>query len=245
MHPVLFQIGSFTIYSYGFFVALAMMLAFFAAQRQAVALKVSAGTATDLLVVLFVSGVIGARLFFIAQNFGDYQKDFWRLFSLREGGLVWYGGFIAAALAGVVYGRARRLPFFKWSDFLAPILALGHAVGRLGCFFNGCCYGRVTTGRFGFVFDGEAIPRIPTQLYESALLLTLSAYLFYRIRKPHADGEIFARYLVAYSVSRFVIEFWRGDQIPVAHLTIPQWISLFLFFGGVVWMVYLRRKRPV
>src|SRR3989338_4552597 len=112
MHPTLFQIGSFTIYSYGFFVALAMMLAFFAAQGQAKALKVSAGTATDLLFLLFVSGVIGARLFYIAQNFGDYQKDFWRIFSLREGGLVWYGGFIAAVLAGAAYTRARRVLFF-------------------------------------------------------------------------------------------------------------------------------------
>ncbi len=234
MHPTLFQIGSFTIYSYGFFVALAMILAFFAAQWQAKTLKVSAGTATDLLFFLFVSGVIGARLFFIAQNFGDYQKDFWSLFSLREGGLVWYGGFVAATLAGVVYGRTRRLPFFKWCDFLAPILALGHGVGRIGCFFNGCCYGRVTAGRL-----------IPIQLYESALLLVLSAYLFRRIRRPHADGEIFAQYLACYSVSRFVIEFWRGDQILVAHLTIPQWISLFLFLGAAAWMIFLRRKRTV
>ena len=243
MHPVLFEIGSFTIYSYGFFVALAMMSAFFAAQWQAKTLKVSAGTATDLLFVLFVSGVIGARLFYIGQNFGEYQKDFWKIFSLREGGLVWYGGFITAVLAGMVYARARRLLFFKWCDFLAPILALGHGIGRIGCFFNGCCYGRVTAGqRPAGLVAGHLIP---IQLYESAALLVLSVYLFYRIRRPHTDGEIFAEYLVFYSASRFVIEFWRGDQIPVASLTIPQWISLFLFVSALAWMISLRKKRPV
>ena len=234
MHPILFQLGPVTIYSYGFFVALAMLLAFFASQRQAKALKVSASTAGDLLFVLFISGVIGARLFFVAQNFGDYQKDFWKLVSLREGGLTWYGGFIASVLAGAVYTRVRRLPFFKWCDFLAPILALAHGVGRLGCFFNGCCYGRITAGRL-----------IPTQLYDTALLLVLSGYLFHRTRRPHADGEIFAQYLAAYSVSRFVIEFWRGDQNPVGHLTLPQWISLFLFVSALAWMISLRKKRPV
>lgn len=234
MHPVLFQVGSLTIYSYGFFVALAMLLAFFAAQRQAKALKVSAGTATDLIFVLFVSGVIGARLFFVAQNFGGYQKDFWRIFSLREGGLVWYGGFIAAFFVLIFCAKVRRLPFFKWCDFLVPILALAHGVGRIGCFFNGCCYGRIAAGHL-----------IPTQLYESASLLTLSIYLFCRIRKPHRDGDIFAQYLAAYSVIRFVIEFWRGDQNPIGHLTLPQWISIFLFLTALAWMIFLRRKRSV
>lgn len=242
MHPTLFQIHSFTVYSYGFFVALAVISAFFMSQNQAKALGMPQSTAADLVFVLFVAGVIGARGFFVLQHFADYEKDLWEVFSLREGGLVWYGGLIAAAIVGTVYAKARRWPLLKWCDFFSPVLAFSHAIGRIGCFFNGCCYGRVTGGDFGVVFEGDTFSRIPTQIYESAALFIFSFYLFWSIHKRHRDGEIFVQYLLLYGALRFLIEFFRGDQTPLGYLTLPQWMSLLLFAGALAGMIYLRMK---
>ena len=243
MHPVLFHVRSVTVYSYGFFVALAVLAGYLLSQRQAKRFGFSKTAVADLFFLLFVSGVAGARVFYVLQHFEDYQHQLWKIFLIQEGGLVWYGGFIIAALVGFGYAFLRKWPLLKLCDFFSPVLALAHGIGRLGCFFNGCCFGRIAKTPFEIMIPGEEpFHRIPIQLYESGFLLVLSFYLLDRLGKAHREGEIFVRYLVFYSAARFVLEFFRGDQILVAFLTPPQWTSVLLFAGAIFFLFILKKK---
>ena len=242
MHPILFQVGSLTIYTYGVFMALALIIVFAVAmERSGCDAFIGRDMVADLVFLLFVSGVLGARLFYVIQHFGDYRDRLWQVFWIREGGLVWYGGFLGAASAGMVYAYLRRWPILRLCDFFSPLVPLGHAFGRLGCFFNGCCYGRITGSAFGVVFEGDSFRRLPIQLYESGLLLGLSFFLFFLSAKKHRAGEIFIFYLIGYSLLRFFAEYFRGDQMVTHFLTVPQWMSFFLLLGALFLMWIIRR----
>jgi phosphatidylglycerol:prolipoprotein diacylglycerol transferase len=242
MHPVFFQIGSFTVYSYGLFVALAMGISFWICDRRAAGLGLERSMVADMIFLLFISGVAGARIFFVLQHFSDYTQEPWRIFFLQEGGLVWYGGFFLASICGAFYAMRRHWPLLSLCDFFSPVLPLAHAVGRLGCFFNGCCYGRFTSSKWGMTFPFESHPRIPIQLYESALLLFLSLLLFFLSTRKKRPGEIFTIYIILYAILRFCVEFLRGDQMPIKGLTLPQWTSTVLAAGAVFLFFFLRRK---
>ena len=227
MKPVLFQWHSVTLYTYGFFVAIAMVAVFLVAGRRARAVGLPQTVVADLIFLLFVSGVIGARAFYVLQHGEQYRADWTTVFAIREGGLVWYGGFLVAACAGIAYARWRHWPVLKLCDFFAPLVPLAHGIGRFGCFFNGCCYGR----------DG-----IPVQLIEAAALFLLSAGLFSFASRKHREGEVLVLYVAGYAAVRFFTEFLRGDQTPVGFLTLPQWTSALLFAGALVFGHGLRRR---
>ena len=226
MHPVLFKTPYFTVYTYGVFVSLAMMLALFLSARRRPPVGASSQDPLDLLLVLFVSGVIGARVFFVLQHWEDYRGNIVSVLWLQKGGLVWYGGFLGAVACGAAVCHRRRLSILRWADFFAPILALAHAVGRVGCFFNGCCHGL----------------HYPVQLFESALLVALSLFLFFKSRSSAVVGEIFGFYLIGYAAIRFGLEFLRADQTAYFSLTIPQWISLAIAFFSFFYFKALRKR---
>ena len=234
MHPVLFSRGPFTLYSYGFFLALALFLSFWIAEKRAARHGLERGVAGDLVFFLFLAGLAGARVFYVLQHAPDYRGDAWRALNLQEGGLVWYGGFIAAAAAGAVIARVRRRPFLGLCDFFAPLAALAQAIGRVGCFLNGCCYGK--DAGWGVVH--------PVQIYESVALLAISVFLFRLSVGKRRLGEVFTAYLFLVGGSRFFLEFLRGDQTTVAFLTLPQWTSLALIAAaGVLYGVIQTRKK--
>ncbi len=254
MHPILFTIKSTPIYTYGFFVALAMLTIFLLAGKRAKEFGIPQEMAVDLIFLFFVTGVVGARLFFILQHFDDYKGNILRAISIQEGGLVWYGGFITAAVVGVGYSILRKWPVLALCDFFAPLLPLAHAIGRLGCFFNGCCYGRVTRLPFGVTFPGDSVSRHPIQLYEAVFLIILSFFLFrltpYRAAKEGMPpnkiiaGQLFIYYIIFYSAFRFSVESLRGDQVTLAFLTYPQWTSILLFTSALVFYFFiLKRER--
>lgn len=215
MQPILFKIGNFPAYSYGALVALAVFAALFYARWAAPRFGLAREKAQDLTFVIFAAGIVGARLFYVLQHFSDYEGSLWQALWIREGGLVWYGGFGSAFLAGIFYANKNKLKLSVWADFFSPAIALSHAIGRIGCFLNGCCYGRG--------------PQTPVQLQESAALFVLSVFLFYRLRQAPSDGSVFVTYLLTYSFLRFWLEYLRGDQSVVIFFTWPQWISLGIF----------------
>lgn len=218
MHPVLFHIGSITVYSYGVCAALAVLTVAVVAYGWAPKAGLSRALALDALFVLFVSGIAGARLWYVAQHWFEFIDQPWTAFWIQQGGLVWYGGFIMALFCGAAFAKLNKMPFLKWADFIAPLLAVAHGIGRFGCFMNGCCYGHF----FG----------VPTQLVESAALIMLSLFLFHVWNRRRFDGQVIWAYAFIYSLLRFAIEFSREDQLIYYGLSIAQWTSLILWVAA-------------
>jgi len=241
--PVLFHIGPYAVYTYGVLAAAGMLTVFMMLPSRAARAGVPLPVAMDMLFFLFVAGILGARALFVLQHFDDYAGRPLDILSLREGGLVWYGGFIAAATFGSAYAVVRRWPLLKLCDLFSPLAALAHGVGRLGCFLNGCCWGRVTDSSWGVLFPGEEFARHPVQLYEAGALFALALWLDRLSTRPgRREGSTFTAYLGAYAAVRFGLEFLRGDQMPYAGLTLPQWTSLAFAAGAVFLYLSIRRR---
>lgn len=243
MHPILFKIGSWTVYSYGVLVLAAFLAAYLFAQKKAARIGLPPSIVSDLFLVLFVTGILGARLFYVLQHWDDFRGEFLRAFMIHEGGLVWYGGFLTAACAGLVYAAFRKWPILKLADLTAPFLALGQSVGRLGCFLNGCCYGNETRYFWGVRFPEDTMLRHPVQLYEAgASFLIFAVLLLFYDRRSRKDGSVIVLYLWLYASARFVVEFFRADQTLTLGLSIPQWTSIFLLLGAALLGTALHRR---
>ena len=222
MHPVLFKIGPYSVYSYGAMLALAFLVCSFLAKRRAASIGMDGEKILDLTVLLIMSGVIGGRIMFVVLDLEYFKTRPLDIFKLWEGGLVWYGGLILAVISGAVFLRIYKMPILKTADLMMPYVALGQAIGRIGCFLNGCCYGKT--------------PALPTQLFESAAMFIV--YLILRRRVP-SNGRTFFLYLILYSVFRFFNEFIRGDNmLVIMGLTFSQFMSVIIFTAAVIlWKV--------
>jgi phosphatidylglycerol:prolipoprotein diacylglycerol transferase len=195
-----------------------------------------------------IFGVAGARLFFIFTNSNEFILYPLNIFKIWQGGLVYYGGFIAVIILAYAYTKIKKILLLKLCDFFAPALALGHALGRIGCFFSGCCYGKESSLPWAVVFINEhslavrGKPLHPTQLYESFANFLLFVFLHFYSKKEHKPGVSFAVYITIYAVLRFVIEFFRGDYrgVQCFGFSISQIISIFLFIIGV--FIVCRKK---
>ncbi|MDP3804358.1 MAG: prolipoprotein diacylglyceryl transferase, partial [Candidatus Omnitrophota bacterium] len=142
MHPILLKLGPFTVYSYGVMVAIGFGIFTFLVYRRAAKFNIDQDKIIDLTILILVWGIIGARLLYVASNLSFYLANPVDIVNLSKGGLVWYGGFLAALFAGMVYLKNNRLNFWEITDLIAPYIALAQGFGRIGCFFNGCCYGK-------------------------------------------------------------------------------------------------------
>jgi phosphatidylglycerol:prolipoprotein diacylglycerol transferase len=221
---------------------LAFTLATWQARRAAHALPdpklISPSQATDLACVALLGGIVGARVFFALLHWEFFVQAPLAFFALWQGGLVWYGGFAGGLLATWWYARRHRLPLLPLADLYAPALALGHAIGRVGCFLNGCCFGRPTEAWCGIAVPGVPGRVLPVQLMEALGLFFL--YLALRSLQQPArlgsrPGGLFGLYLCAYGVLRFALEYVRGDQVSaVAGLTLQQLLSLLIILAGAL-----------
>lgn len=172
---------------------------------------------------------------------------------VHHGGLVFHGGFLVATAAGFVWCAWKKAPGWTLSDILAPGLALGHALGRIGCLLNGCCFGRRCempwAWRYPSGHETHGIPVHPTQLYEAALCLALAGGLAWGFGRRRFEGQIFAVYLVAYGILRGLVELYRGDY-PASALTLgvftpAHWVSVGLLMMGIILYAVRRRSgRP-
>jgi len=228
MHPILLELGPVTLKSYGVFVALGFFVAFSLLYGEARRKNFYPDKILDLELVILAFGIIGARLLHVLVNFDFYGKNLLDILFVWRGGLAFYGGFILAILAAWVFILKNRMPLWKTADFIAPYMALGHAIGRIGCFLNGCCYGK----------EGY-----PVQLYSSLALLSIFVILKLIQNRPHFAGSVFALYLLLYSTARFLIDFLRGDNPLYAFgFTISQLICFAIFAFGALLILFLRKK---
>lgn len=250
MYPVFFRLGDLAIHTYGVLVALGFAAGLWLAARRARVAGLDPEVIHRLGVWLIVAGIAGAKLFYITFFWPDFSGG-WRaagVASLREG-FVFYGGFIGAMGATILYARARRLPLWSLADTLAPAVALGHAFGRLGCFANGCCFGGVCRWPWAVSFPEPhllaGIPVHPTQLYETAGNLIICAGLLARRRGNHPPGQLWWLYVLSYGILRFGIEFLRGDyESRLAGLvSVSQLVALGLIVVAAFALHRMCRRR--
>ncbi len=244
MHPELFKLGPVTLYSYGLFVALGFLAATMVSGYRAKKAGLLTGKIMDLNIYSFLAAIIGARVLYILTETAHYRQYPDQIWKIWEGGLVFYGGLIGGLLFYFWYTKRHKLDPLQTADILIPGVALGQSLGRLGCFFRGCCYG-VKSGYFGVVFPdiGDNLPHVPTQLIESAA--TLLIFIFLMKKKPRYKGELFVLYLLCYAPARFLIEFLRADERGpelFKVLSVSQFISLLFTALAVFLYVRLRSK---
>lgn len=253
MHPIAFHLGSFTIHSYGVMIALAFLAGLWTATRRARRENISAEAIADITLWLMVGAILGARAVYVATYWKDEfaGQPFSEIFMIQHGGLVFYGGLIGAIIAGSIYIRWKKLPLWKTADVLAPSIALGSVFGRIGCWLNGCCYGRACSLPWAIHFPADhatgGLPVHPTEIYDALLNLLLYFGLAWLFRHKKFDGQIFATYLIGYAICRSIVEYFRGDYTDLHYhlgLTPAQWISVPIFVTGLALATILARRVP-
>ena len=250
MFPKLISIGSFFIPTYGLLVALAFLAGLSVAVRNARRLGLNPEKATNLAVYAALAGLLGSKLLMFVFDWGYFSARPGEIFSfstLQAAG-VFQGGLVLGAATGLLYMRRAGLPVFATLDAFAPGIAAGHAIGRLGCFAAGCCWGTQCDRPWAVTFtDPEAnkltgvplgVALHPAQLYETALLAGLFLWLERRFRRGEGagSGRLFAEYLTVSSLMRFCVEFFRNHEQALPFglaLSITQWIALGLAGAGV------------
>ena len=248
MFPDLLRVGPLTIKSYGACMALAFLLVVWLARRAATGslrglVPMDGPALADWAVWALAGGILGGRLLYVITHWEIYAAHPLELLAIWEGGLIWYGGFAGGLLGTWLFLRRRGYGFLQGVDQVIPFGAFGHAIGRIGCFLNGCCYGKPTSSWCGVWMPNIEQRVIPTQLIESAGLVVLYVVLRrlqtpQRLRRP---GSLFGAYLIGYSLLRWVIEWWRADQPMVwPGMTVQQLISLACFLVGIrLWFARL------
>lgn len=254
MHPILFEIGNWPVYSYGVLLALAYLAGLQLAVVRARRLGMDSAKVMDLGIYLIIAALVGAKLMLVAIDFDYFRRQPREMLSLVRAGGVFYGGLLAAFAVGLWLVRRYKLPVWTTADLIAPGIALGHIVGRLGCLLAGCCYGRPTDVPWAITFTNPVaslnvgtpldVPLHPTQLYDAgAELLILGVLLFTERRGRTFAGRTFWLYMVLYAVSRFVIEFYRGDERGmVLGLSTSQFVSVLVVPVSLIMLLRLRPK---
>ncbi len=243
MDPVCFYVGNRAVYWYGIMVALGFLACVAHLTVLGVREKRGLNFGSDFAFWLMLFGIIGGRIAYVVANFDYYLHDPVAIIRVDQGGLIYYGGFIGAFIAGVVFARVKKMSILELADFSVSALPLGHAFGRMGCFLNACCYGAVTSVPWGVSQQGAV--RHPVQLYEALFNLALYALMIPVYQRRKWNGQILAMYCIVYPLGRFVLEFFRGDERLGWHgFSYAKIISIALMAVGlVIWLVASKRAR--
>jgi phosphatidylglycerol:prolipoprotein diacylglycerol transferase len=240
MYPTLVRIGGLEVTTFGAMVAAGAVLGLWILRREALARGLPAA-ASDVGLWGVLGGLLGAKLLYVAEHAGQ-EAPFALLF--ERGGLSWFGGLAGGLAAGLIATRHRRLPWMPLLAAAAPALAVGQAVGRIGCFLVGDDYGRPTGLPWATAFPRGLPPTLervhPTQLYEALLLAALVALLARCRRRGAGDTQILAAYLVVAGAGRFAIEFLRVNALVALGLSVAHWASLLLVLAGMALATWSR-----
>jgi phosphatidylglycerol:prolipoprotein diacylglycerol transferase len=257
VHPIALHLGPLAIHWYGVMVATAFLAGLWTAGRRGPLAGITAEKIVDLGPWAIVGAIIGSRAFYVISYWQESfaGKPLEEIFMIWKGGLVYYGGLIGGAAACIAYARVKKLPLWRLADIYAPSIALGCFFGRLGCFLNGCCYGRACNLPWAVRFPADnplgppTYPVHPTQLYDAFLNLCLYGFLAWLFRRRKFDGQVFGVYLVCYAVLRSFVEMFRGDYTEQERYlggwaTPAQLVSILMFIAGLVLLQVLRRFQP-
>ena len=268
MHGIAFHIFGFPVHWYGIMVALGFLSSLVTLEYKREYARMTSDQVIDLSIIVVVCGIVGARIAYVIQFFDQFRGNLWKVFRIDQGGLVFYGGFILAALVIFRYVRKHQLCMSRILDICAPAMAIGHAFGRIGCYIQGCCFG-IPCKSFGVVYPpgtgpaakypdmgsvflnlkltgkaaASSLQLLPVQLFESAGNFLLGAVLLLLFRKIRRSGTIAAAYFICYGVMRFVLEFFRGDHADrIIGLTRAQLIGLFIMIPAGIFCYFYFRK---
>ncbi|MBS4030049.1 MAG: prolipoprotein diacylglyceryl transferase [Clostridiales bacterium] len=235
MFPILLQFGNFAIYAYGVMLALAFAIGVFGLTREARKAGLNEDKMLEMTIWIIVAALVGSRVLYILIELPVYLADPLSVFAVRSGGLSFHGGLAGGILAGLIYTRRHKLPQGIVADLVAPYLALGYAIVRIGCLLNGCCFGRPTGVPWALPSAYlDSTPRHPTQLYAFLASLLIFFILLYRKQKIRFHGQLFMEFIVLYSIYRFFIEFYRDATLLVGFLTLGQIASIIAAVGAYV-----------
>jgi phosphatidylglycerol:prolipoprotein diacylglycerol transferase len=252
VHPQLLHFGRFFLPTYGFLVSLGVLLGLWISVRNSERLGIDGEKAWNLGILVVLCGIVGAKVLYVINDWSDYSGHLGDIFSINtlQAGGVFSGGLIAAFAAAAWYVRKHHMPALGTCDAFVPGLALGHAIGRIGCFAAGCCYGKPTTHFWGVTFTNPLansitgtplhIPLEPTQLFESAVQLANFFFLMWLLKHRKFEGQVFGAFLFIYGIARFFLEYLRDDpgrgSVFGGAMTGTQLIAIGLVIGGgLIW----------
>ncbi len=242
MRPILIKIGSLTIYSYGFMLAVAFLSGTLLARYEARRRGIDPDIVFDLVLLIALAGIVGARLFYVIGHLQEFAKEPWTALAIWQPGLVFYGGLLGGALVVIVFVKVKQLALWDIADMITPSLALGYAIARIGCFLNGCCYGVATSVPWAVNFFD--VGRHPTQLYSFVYGSIIFGVIWFSRRRIVTPGILFWLFLGLYSVFRFAVEFLRVSERVVFGLSAAQLISILVFLmASAVILAHAYRQR--
>jgi len=259
VHPIFIQIGDFSIRWFGVMMATGFLVAFCNMNYLAKRAGINQQIISDMLIWILVGGLVGARVAYVIANWStEFSAHPISMFAVYKGGLIYYGGLIGGILSSFIYVKMKKQPALPIADVAATSLPIGQAFGRVGCFLNGCCYGKVTEAPIGVEYPINSSPWIeqvnnklihsssqctlsmhPVQLYDAFFSIVIFLSLVFVLRKQKFAGITASCYLLFYGLLRFVMEFFRGDERQkISNITTAQGISLLIMAGGVVLFCY-------
>jgi phosphatidylglycerol---prolipoprotein diacylglyceryl transferase len=262
MHPILFtipdfhlfawHIGPLPIFSYGAMLALAFVAAIALSAREAARAGINIEHVLDCAFHIIVCSIIMARIGYVISHLEEYRAGsagamFWNMLKIHEGGLSFHGGVAGGAIAVIYFCTMRKIPVFQFGDAVMPGLALGLAIGRIGCFLNGCCYGRPWNGPWAMTVPSlhDGIHRHPTQIYDLIFNVTIALLLVGPLKRlKRKNGDLFAFWLILSGITRFILEIFRYGETTVsltASFTVAQWVGAAMAAGGL-FLYFLKPK---
>ena len=247
MIPILFKIGPLKIGSYGVMVAIAFLVCTWLLRKEFQRKNFNPDWASTVIIIAAISGIIGARIYFILEYFDDFLEDpFGMIFS--GSGLTWYGGFILAFIAVIITIKRLPAPTLVLADLISPLLLLGYGIGRIGCFLAGDGdYGPPSNLPWAMAFPNGLVPTTlpvhPTPIYETIFSLILFSILWKNRKRDFPAGTMLGAMFILYGIERFVAEFWRvTPKVLWGWMSMAQIISVFAILGGAVWILIINNK---
>jgi phosphatidylglycerol---prolipoprotein diacylglyceryl transferase len=251
MHPDLFSIGPLTLHTYGLLIAIGFITGLIIAIRTGKRHGIDSQRIMDISFLLIISGIIGSRIAYVLMNISYYMTNPLGVFKLWEGGLVFSGGLLAAIIVIYFYFRHHKFNMLQMGDIFAPSIAIGQAIGRLGCFMAGCCYGKPTSAPWSVIFTNPRsiaplnIPLHPTQLYDFLSNSLIFIIVMILSARKKFNGQVFVWFLIMHSVARLLIERFRGDDrglFPGTGWTMTQFMAILILLSSLSALFYLKSK---
>lgn len=246
MYPVFFKLGFVTIYTYGIFVFIGVLLGYLVCKKIAKEDRLEDKLFSGIFFWTIIFGFLGAKVLYILIEFKYFLVN---PFGMLRSGFVFYGGVIAGLFTVFALAKKHKIYLPKLLDIFAVALPLGHAFGRLGCFSYGCCYGRATDSSLGILFPPTSaagflgVKVIPTQLIASFFLFLIFFTLFFARKHKKFSGQIFICYIFLYGIFRFSIEFFRADpRGEIFSLSTSQFMAIILMIIGIFLFFRYRRQ---